>query len=290
MKKLFLIIIPAITILLSGCNPNEYMRNMMDRMAPDEDEALAHEYLDALRSRDFDTATRLLDPQFNQPGIESNLTVVADVLDKGDVLSLELVGCNVFSTPQKRRSNLTYQYQFADGWVLAALTIDTVDDHQQVFGINVNPTPKSLGELNAFTFKDKSLKHYFMLVASIGIPLFILFVLVICIRTKVRKKKWLWIIFILLGLGKLGLNWSTGQILFNPFSFYFQLLGSGIVKQGLYAPWIITISLPLGAILFLIRKDKLTKQPEQEEPNQELQPTVKTPAESGNVQGTAAEL
>ena len=246
-------------------------------MAPDDDEVLAHEYLDALRSRDFDTAIRLLDPQFNQPGIESNLTVVADVLDQGDVVSLELVGCNIFSTPQKRRSSLTYQYEFTNTWVLAALTIDTVDDQKQVFGINVNSIPNSLGKLNAFTFEGKGLKHYAMLFGAIGIPLFILYALISCIRTKIRKRKWLWILFILFGFGSLGFNWSTGQLLFNPLSFNFQLFGAGITKQGLYAPWIVSLSLPLGAILFFVRKNKLMKQPEQEEPNNSLEAVSTTP-------------
>lgn len=266
MNKLTIIILATLTTLLAGCNPNTYMRNMMDRMAPDDDEAFAQEYLDVLRSRDIDTAIRLLDPQFNVLGIESNLVVAADILDKGEVVSKELVGCNVFSSPGKRRSNLTYQYQFTNQWVLAAITIDTIDEQKQVFGVNVNPIPKSLGELNAFTFAGKSILFYVILIAAVIIPLFMLFSLIVCIRTKMKKRKWLWVIFIIFGFGALSLNWTTGQLNFNPLNL--QLLGAGCFKPGLYAQWTISIAFPLGAILFLIRRKKLIKEPEENKPNQ----------------------
>lgn len=61
------------------------------------------------------------------------------------------------------------------------------------------PIPQSLETLNAFTFKNKGMLHIVFLILSIITPIFILTVLVICVRTKIKKRKWLWIIFILLG-------------------------------------------------------------------------------------------
>ena len=226
----------------------------MDRMAPDDDEALAKECLSALRAGDFETVAEQLDPQFVTPGIESNLTRVAAMLDHGEPLSVELVGCNVFSTPGKKRSHLTYQYQFTNAWALAAITIDTAGGTKRVFGVNVNPIPKSLGELNAFTLSGKSIKQYFVLILAAVVPIFIIWIVVLCARTKMRRK-WLWIIFILLGIIQVKLNWTTGQIGVQPLSF--QLFGAGAAKMGLYAPWILTVSFPLGAILFLVKRKRL---------------------------------
>ncbi len=81
--------------------------------------------------------------------------------------------------------------------------------------------------------------------------------LILRIRTKIGKRKWLWIVFIPFGFGRLSFNWTTGRVLFNPLSVHFQLLGAAAVKHGLYAPWIISISVPLGAIVFLIRRKRL---------------------------------
>jgi hypothetical protein len=254
MNKTLIMIVALLGIALSGCNQDDFLRNTMNRMAPDDDEVLAKECLSALLAKDFQTVTKQLDPQFLKPGIESNLAQVASMLAHGAPLSLELVGCNVFSTPEKRRSILTYQYQFTNAWVLAAVTIDTVGKNKKVFGVYVTPIPKSLGELNAFTLTGKGAKHYVLLAVAIIVPIFIIWNIVLCARSKIRKK-WLWIIFILIGITKLNLNWTTGQIGFQPIAF--QIPGAGMAKMGLYAPWILTVSIPLGAILFLIMRRKL---------------------------------
>jgi hypothetical protein len=244
-------------VLLSGCGPNAWEKDAISRIAPDDDEALAQDYLTALRARDFATATRLLDPQFVGPGIESKMVTVADFLNRGEPLSVELVGCNVAFTAGKRRSQLTYQYRFADSWLLAGITIDTIGATKKVFGVTVNPIPRSLEELNAFTFSGKGARHYAVLFLAGAIPVFILVTLILCLRTKVRRRKWLWMIFILFGFGKLSLNWTTGQLFFNPLSVYFQLFGAAAVRYGPYAPWMISISVPLGAMVFLIRRKRL---------------------------------
>jgi len=237
-----------LTVLVAGCSPNTYLKKMMDRIVPDDDDAFARTYLETVRSRDFDTAISQLAPQFVKAGIKVKLAKVATFLDQGTPVSIEIVGCNVFSSSGKRRSNLTYQYHFTNSWLLASVVVDTdtVNNQKQVFGMHVNPIPKSLKELNAFTISGKGVQNYAMLMLAMLVPLFILYVLVVCIRTNIRKRKWLWIIFILLGLGKLSLNWTSGQILFNPLSFHIQLFGAAVFKPG-----------PLGAILFLMRRKQL---------------------------------
>ncbi len=223
-------------------------------MAPDDDEALAKECFEAIRAGEFKTVIDQLDPQLQTTGVESNLTQVASILDHGEPLSLELVGCNVFSNPDKKRSFLTYQYQFTNAWVIAAITIDTIGGVKRVLSVNVNPIPKSLGELNAFTLSGKGILHYVLLVLAIIVPIFIIWTLVLCIRTKIRKK-WLWLIFIILGIFQIKLNWTTGQMGIQPLAV--QLFGAGFSKMGLFAPWILSVAIPIGAIVFLIKRKKL---------------------------------
>jgi hypothetical protein len=114
--------------------------------------------------------------------------------------------------------------------------------------------PSSLEEMNRFTFRDKGWIHYGFFLAVIGIPLFILFALVVCVRSKIRRK-WLWVVFTLLGLITLRLNWTTGQTDYQIFSF--QLFGASALAAGSYAPWIFGVSLPIGAIVFLVKRSKL---------------------------------
>jgi hypothetical protein len=123
-----------------------------------------------------------------------------------------------------------------------------------ILGFHVNPIPKSLQELNAFTFDNKSIVHYSIFGFTIIIPLFIIFSLIQCIRTKI-KRKWLWLLFILIGIGQITLNWTDGNVGFNPLSI--QLLGAGVLKASMFAPWTFTVSIPLGAIWFTIKRSNI---------------------------------
>jgi hypothetical protein len=62
-------------------------------------------------------------------------------------------------------------------------------------------------------------------------------------------RKWLWVLFILAGVGKFAVNWTSGEWGIAPLSL--QLLSASAVAS-LYGPWILSFSLPLGAIVFLV--------------------------------------
>jgi hypothetical protein len=94
----------------------------------------------------------------------------------------------------------------------------------------------------------KNALQYGVLTLAVGVAIFTLCVLVVCIRTKLKRRKWLWILFILFGFGKLSVNWATGQ-------WGIQVLAAQLFSASTYAdffgPWIISVSLPIGAMVFL---------------------------------------
>lgn len=61
---------------------------------------------------------------------------------------------------------------------------------------------------------------------------------------------WAWIIFILLGIGKISINWATGEWTIVPLSIQLFSVPAFAAFNG---PWIIAASLPLGAIMFIAR-------------------------------------
>lgn len=77
----------------------------------------------------------------------------------------------------------------------------------------------------------------------------ILVALIVCIRSRIRRK-WLWIIFILLGFVQFRFDWSSGQFNVQPASL--MLFGASFMRLGPYAPWILGFAIPVGAITFLL--------------------------------------
>ena len=104
-----------------------------------------------------------------------------------------------------------------------------------------------LSKAYIFTFKNKGFLHYLFLFFATLIPIFIIITLIFAIKTKL-KNKWLWIIGILFGFIKFSINWTTGQVGFNLINI--SILGAGFSKPGNIAPWILSFSLPIVAIIF----------------------------------------
>ena len=94
-----------------------------------------------------------------------------------------------------------------------------------------------------------------MLAISICTIIFIVLALIICIKTRL-KNKWIWTIFILLGFIKISFNWATGTFDYQIISL--QLLGIGLTKFHPYGPWFLSTSIPVGAIIFLFKRKKIS--------------------------------
>jgi hypothetical protein len=118
----------------------------------------------------------------------------------------------------------------------------------------VYPQSGSLEQRNEFTLGGKSIVEYLVLGFSLVLPLFTLAMLVICIRTRLKGRKWPWILFVICGFGRFAVNWTTGQWDFSPL--YVQLFSAGAYATR-YGPWTISISIPVGAIIFLLRGKQL---------------------------------
>ena len=241
-----------VCLFIFGCSPQSFI----NKITPPEDDKLARELILNLRKNNLDFIVSNFDKSKLGKNPKVILSKLHGYIDKQEPKNIKLIGCNIFSSSNKRTSNLTYQIEFPNSWYTANIVIYTIGNSKKAIGFHINKIPDSLEKLNAFDFKNKGIKNYIILILAILVPLFIIVALVLCVKSKI-KRKWLWIIFIFVGLGKIGINWTTGQILFQPISIQIQLFGSAFFRAGPYSPWVISTSLPLGAIIFLIKRKKL---------------------------------
>ena len=146
---------------------------------------------------------------------------------------------------------------FEEGWAVAEVVLAKENERLVVKGVHVNRLSQSLEETNAFALSGKSITHYLFLIGAVAIPLFIVFSLVLCVKTSMERRKWLWVIFVLFGFVGLSLDWTTGQMSAQPISLY--LLGVMAYTASPYSPWVITMSVPFGAMIFLWRRKSLIK-------------------------------
>jgi len=243
-----------------GCNRT----TLMTKMIPEKDAALAEHYMDAVRLKDYETIEQHADPSIAGPDLRDKLAEVTSVFSSTHMkpLSVKPVAISfVGHAGSATNTSITLEYEFSDEWVLAEVTTQKVNGVSTITGVHAEAIQESVESQNSFSFNNKGLSQYVVFLFAVLAPLLTLYALVQCVKTPIKKRKWLWIVFILIGVGKLTVNWTTGQVFVAALAL--QVISGGATALG-YAPWMISASLPLGAIIFLIYRDSIRSTPSAE--------------------------
>jgi hypothetical protein len=250
MRPLGFLVFSLCLLAFSSCHPDA----AIDWMVSKGDRDVTTYYIDLLRDQNFYPIERDMDPSLKGDNLPTTLKEMSRLIPKGKPLSVKIVGVNAWGTPGASEKNITLEYEYPGKWLLANVATRTTKSHFTIIGFRILPLPDSLENINRFTLAGKTPIHYAVFGFVILVPLFIVFSLVQCARTKM-KRKWLWMIFIGLGVCKFSIDWTSGQWLFLPLSV--ELLGAGATAP-FYGPWTLSVSLPLGALLFLLLRKKLS--------------------------------
>jgi|ERR1700677_567059 len=290
MRRFPLLLCGLLLVILCGC----VGKGFLNTFTSPEDEAVAKNHISLLRDDQFDQIRKDIDPKIKDGFTHDIFEKMRAYIPDGEPLTVKEVGLEEYVSSGSSSCNITYEYQFPDKWLLINVAVRKVHDVSTIFGIGVRPMSDSLEHWYRFTFEGKGAIHYVILALACAVPLFILYALIVCCRTKMKKRKWLWIIFIIVGFGGVTLNWTTGRLsssdatvrsndktVFIPF-FSFYLLGAAAVRAAPYGPWMLTVSLPLGAALFLMRRKQLTYDPDQPPP---LEPPPKVEQQVAGEEG-----
>jgi hypothetical protein len=243
--------IVVLALILSACNS----RDLIERFTPKEDKAFAIRTFERLQQRHFDEVVPLLDDTIPRDGLEAKLTQMADSFDNQKPIDVHVVGARTFWMNGIKRVYLTLEYQMPDNWVVAGMTIRTQDGRKVVEAFSAFRTLDSLEHLNRFTFRGKGATQYAYLLLAVLVPLFILVTLYVLWRTPVARRKWLWFIFVAFGICTMSVNWTTGET--GMRLLWAQLLGFGFDNFSPYAPVVVSWAIPVGAIVFLLRRRSL---------------------------------
>ncbi len=253
MPRFFNALAALVVLLLCSCD----QATLFESLVPKEESELAKQLVAKVAARDFSAIEEALDPAFRTPDLQDKLDQMARTLPAGSPKSIRTVGSNTTTRSKSTTYDLTLEYEYPASWVLAGVLLERIDDKVMLQGITFTPRTQSLEAENRFTFEGKGLLNYLVLALAIMIPLVVVYALVLCVRTKIARRKWLWVLFIAVGVIQFHFNWTTGAWEVQPVSF--MLLGAGFAKTGPVAPWVFTLAVPLGAVLFLVRRASLQR-------------------------------
>jgi hypothetical protein len=218
----------------------------MRRFTPADADARARAYL-ALFTRDrSDSAAARLLPQLASQAAKQELAKIAALLKDQRFDSSTVIGARVNSINGVRHVNLSYELHSAMGWSVA--NVATVDSANTWFveGVSANRIARPLEDEARFTLAGKPPRQYawllisiLCLVASLGVAVFIA-------TRRDMPKRWRWVLVSLLGLGSFSLNWNTGVTVTNLVAV--RIGAAAFARAAPVVPWIITFSLPVGAL------------------------------------------
>lgn len=233
-------------LVVSACSKQE----LLQKFAPASDQAMARQYMDELREGAFDKIEAQADPSMQSPTLPATLQRMAAFIPQEAPDSVTLVGAHSMHANGRIIRNLTFEYGFHDTWILLNVVSQDVAGRRTLIGLHIERLAQSLEEQNRFKLAGKSILLYATLALTVLFPLLTLYALVVCVRRKLDGPKWPWILFILFGIGRFAVNWTTGAWTVSTISI--QLLSASAV-QPLYGPWTLAVSLPLGALVFLLK-------------------------------------
>ncbi len=250
----------AVGLLAMGlCSCGVDYDEVFEKYGQTEETKFAMACLESVRVQNFETVILRIAEESLPPGVDvrEKLAEVALYFPTGEPTEIKLVDYRwmKFQPKDTKETNLTFQYEGEDGWAAASVSLIEDSRGMMLKGLWVNRIPEPLEAMNTFTLKGKSSTHYAFIFLTIAIPILIVWSLVRCIKTPMRRLKWLWVIFILIGFCALSINWSTGEVAVQLVT----LRVPAVIPQrvGLYGPWVLTVSIPVGAIIFLLRRDAL---------------------------------
>lgn len=221
------------------------------RATPD---AVARQAIAALQREDLDAVRALVAPDA-LPQIEHKaLVVLGHALGRFRDAQVVLVHhADVRSSAGQTQQLWVYQLRGADESVLMLFKLRDAEGRPWIAHIEWQPAPLDLRERFPFALAGLSPLVYLVLLAACGAPVLMLYALWLCLRR--RPRLWgLWGLCIALGLGRLTLIWLPGPfdasyVAFEPLAL--QPLGTKLEKHPSYDPWRLSVSLPLGALVFL---------------------------------------
>jgi hypothetical protein len=242
---IFRIILATLTLagLLSACAAELDPRS----------DAASQQVFEQARRHDFAAIEARLPPRLRTAVADARLQAQAALIPDQTPLRVKLARFQSVSAGATRRTSTTREYFYPDRiLVVTTLISETPGQPPQVLGFNVQPFARTALAFGRFELAGKSSMQYFLLGLAAAIPLLLVLALARLAQDRSTRWKWAWTLFILIGVTRISVNWTTGLLLFQPLAVV--LLGAAVERGPLdVSPWIVTVSLPLGALVYLGR-------------------------------------
>jgi hypothetical protein len=246
-KRVLKVAMSVLALSMAACTPSDFLH----RLATPERDARARRVLGMVVAGQVDSLIPRAQFETDSSQTAHAFFQLDSALRGRKVDSLTLIGATRFDAGGAERLTLSYEFRTEKGWLAAGITTRDSAGTWALLGLRLNPLPGELRRVNDFNLAGSSPVRYLALVLMAACTIFTVGVAIFLATRRNFPKRWRWVLASLFGVGAVYVNWTTGEVAAKIFAL--QLFGAGVVRPSEFAPWVVSFSFPLGAILALFR-------------------------------------
>lgn len=221
--------------------------------AKPQPDATVRAFYDAVRTGDTTTMRTLAAPELYTSHADVQLLRLSALMPKAPPTQVRVITRKVdrmVDAGETLDARELYTVESRPFVVAAQLYRATAKDPWKVRAFAVNAVRAADIEANAFKVDGKPLGQLAFLGGMVLSPVLMIAAFVRVLGHEGLRQRWLWGLLCFAGAITFHMNWTTGAFEINWLTI--QLIGLGVTNPapGL-APWILTLTLPLGALVIL---------------------------------------
>lgn len=215
--------------------------------------SLNHALFDQIRTGQDQAVLAQLPVESKKDEMAAMLARVKSVIPSAAPRSVTPVAESIATGKAGREDLLMVDYDFADRTIRFATRLGqaTGTNGWKLHSFSLLEASHQELAANALSLDRRSPAQLGFFALAIASPVLMLAALVKVLRTPGLSYRWLWAGFALVGLFSFKINWATGTVLVQWM--ILQIVGFWMAKgpSPNFDPWIITATVPLGALLIL---------------------------------------
>jgi len=246
------VLLAVLCLFLTSCTASQ----LNEKLSTPQDRSVAERFIAALQTGRLDTVKSVTDPKLFDQTVAME-TSIQPGIPKSTAYKLVTVATNTtyLNGNVETLKALTYEFGAGKTWAAFQIVLKTGQGGPQVVGWHAAPYDHQPTSSGNFEFSGKGILNYLWLLAMAASTVTIFVALFLISRSKGINRRWLWALGSAVGLCQFTLNWTTSAWAVRPLGFF--LMGSAAFKASPFDPWMLSFSLPVVAVIFLLRRKAL---------------------------------
>ncbi|NQT87603.1 hypothetical protein HQ560_12610 [bacterium] len=262
--RLARILLLGTAVALAGCAGTK--ASLLSRI-PKKANSFAKGFIHDLMADKTDDAGGKIGLPLRPEDIDKGNADVARLRRRDQYQDFQPVGVRQFvfaSEGRSQRTSIDYQIEFENAYVVVSVVVETRKDEEgedvmTVTSFRTDEVEQRLQDQNVLGFSDLGTGHYVFITVAVVVLLATIAAVLMCVFGR-GSRKVLWILLILMGVGSVRFNWTTGDQRYALLTLP-QFPSIRIAQESAYAPWHVSMGLPLGVVLFVMHRRRLKRRP-----------------------------